>query len=161
MKPAIIYTSYTGTTHNVAEQVHKACGGDLIEVKSWDLMSRVFMYMARYSPDMHVRNDGIPPGTIDVSGYDLVVIGTPVWMGKPTPAILKTIAGLTGCSGKPVVIFATCGEDPGTTLAVLSHDLAAKGMIIAGQFSLSQNEIGDGTVMEALIGKIREPGSKA
>lgn len=159
MKPAIIFTSYTGTTHNIAEQVHDACGGDLIEVKSWDLMSRVFMYMARFSPDMQVRNDGVQPTAIDVSDYDLVVIGTPVWMGKPTPAIRKTIAALTGCSGKPAVIFATCGEDPGTTLSVLFADVEAKGMTVAGQLSLNTAEIADGTVQKDLIKRVRELGS--
>lgn len=159
MKPLIVYTSYTGTTHRVAEQVREACGGDLIEVKSWDLMSRLFMFFARHSPDMQVRDDGIAPGAIDVSGYCPVVIGTPVWMGKPTPAIRKTIAGLTGCSGKPAVIFATCGEDPGTTLSVLSGDVTAKGMTVAGQFSLSQKEIADGAGIQALIAKVQENGS--
>ncbi|MCK9579503.1 MAG: ArsR family transcriptional regulator [Methanoregula sp.] len=159
MKPAIIFTSYTGTTHNVAEQVRKACGGNLIEVKSWDLVARLLMYMARHSPDIQVRDDGAPPGTIDVSNYDFVVIGTPVWMGKPPSGIRKTIAALTGCSGKPAVIFATCGEDPGTTLSVLSADIEAKGMTVAGQLSLSQKEIEDGTGVNALVGKIREQGS--
>jgi len=159
MKPLIIYSSYTGTTHQIAVQVHEACGGEIIEVKSWDLMSRFFMFFSRYSPEMQVRNDGIPPGTIDLSGYDPIVIGTSVWMGKPTSAIRKTIAALTGCSGKRVIIFATCGEDPGTTLATLSQEIAAKGMTVAGQFSLDAAGIADGTVQKDLIGRIRELGS--
>ncbi len=159
MKPAIIYTSYTGTTHKVAEQIHEACGGDLIEVKSWDIMSRVFMYMARHSPEIQVRDDGVPPSAIDLSGYDLVVIGTPVWMGKPAPCIRKTIAGLTGCNGKPVVIFATCGEKPGTTLEILAKDLAAQGMTAAGQYSMNTEEIREGTVLKTLIAKVKDSGS--
>lgn len=158
MKPAIIYTSYTGTTHAVAQKIHDACGGDLIEVKSWDLMSRLFMFFVRRSPDMQVRDDGVPPAAIDVSGYDLVVIGTPVWMGKPTPAIRKTIAGLTGCKGKPVIFFATCGEDPGTTLSVLSGEIKTKGMTVAGQFSLSQKEVADGAVIRDLIANVQANG---
>lgn len=159
MKPLIIYTSYSGTTHRIAEQVREACGGDLIEVKSWDIMSRLFMYMARRSPDIKIRDDGVPPSAIDLSGYDLVVIGTPVWMGKPTPCIRKTIAGLFGCSGKPVVIFATCGEKPGTTLEILAADLAAKGMTIAGQYSMNTEEIREGTVLKTLIAKVTNSGS--
>ena len=155
MKPAIIYTSYTGTTHAVAQKIHDACGGDLIEVKSWDLLSRLFMYFVRRSQDMQVRNDGVPPAAIDLSGYDLVVIGTPVWMGKPTMAIQKTIAALTGCNGKPVILFATCGEDPGTTLPVLSGEVKTKGMTVAGRFSLSQKEIADGAVIRDLIANVQ------
>ena len=82
MKTSIIYASYTGTTHVIAEQIQTACGGDLIEVKTRDLLSRVVSFMARHSPGMKVRESGTLPESIDVSGSDLVVIGTPVWGGK-------------------------------------------------------------------------------
>lgn len=160
MKTLIIYASYTGTTHGVAEQVRSACNGDLIEIKSWDLMSRLFMYMARHSPDLQIRDNGIPPQTVDVSGYDLVVIGTPVWMGKPTSAIKKTIAALTGCTGKPAIIFATCGEDPGTTLDTLAKNLVTKGMRVTGHFSLNAEEIRDGTAIKTLIATVHDSRSE-
>ena len=159
MKPLIIYSSYTGTTHKIATQVHESCGGDLIEIKSWDIRSRFLMFFARYSPEMEVRNDGIPPQTIDVSGHDLVVIGTPVWMGKPTPAIKKTIDGLTGCAGKPAIVFTTCEEDPGTTLETMTKNLVTKGMRVTGQFSLTAEEIRDGTVIKTLIATVQDSGS--
>jgi hypothetical protein len=44
--------------------------------------------------------DPIEPETIDVSVSDLVVIGTPVWAFKATPAINAAIAALKGCDGK-------------------------------------------------------------
>lgn len=156
MKTSIIYVSYTGTTHGIAEQIRQQCGGDLIEVKSRDLLSRAVAFMGRHSPGMKVRESGTAPDSIDVSGSDLLVIGTPVWGGKPVPAIRKAIAGFRGCEGKPVVIFATCGEKPGTTLSDLARDLTARGMTVAGQFSLNKNEIREGTVVSSLIANIQE-----
>ncbi len=159
MKTSIICSSYTGTTQGIAEQIRDACSGDLIEITSRDFLSRIVMFMARHSPGMKVRDSGTMPGSIDLSRSDLVVIGTPVWGGKPVPAIRKAITRFRGCEGKPVVIFATCGEKPGKTLDVLAKDLGAKGMIVAGQFSLNKKEVADGTLVKALIAKVREAGN--
>ncbi|MDD1685891.1 ArsR family transcriptional regulator [Methanoregula sp.] len=159
MKTSIVVASYSGTTRGIAEQIQKTCGGEIIDVKSRDLLSRFVTFMARHSPGMNVTDGGTVPERIDVTGSSLVVIGTPVWGGKPVPAIRKAIAGLHGCEGKPVVIFATCGEKPGSTLEVLVKDLAAKGMTVAGQFSLNKKAIDDGTQVTALIAKIQETGN--
>jgi flavodoxin len=155
MKTSIIYASYTGTTHGVAEQVQKETGAELIEVKSRDLLSRFVALMGRHSPGMIVRESGAVPEQIDLAGSDVVVIGTPVWAGKPVPAIKKAVAGFSGCAGKPVVIFATCGDKPGATLADLTKDVTAKGMVVAGQFSFNKKEIAEGTGVTALIEKIK------
>lgn len=155
MKTTIIYASYTGTTHGVAEQVQKETGAELIEVKSRDLLSRFVALMGRHSPGMNVRESGAVPEQIDLSGSDVIVIGTPVWAGKPVPAVKKAVAGFSGCAGKPVVIFATCGDKPGATLADLAKDVTAKGMVAAGQFSFNKKEIAEGTGVTALIEKIK------
>ena len=158
MKTSIIYVSFTGTTHGIAEEISRQCGGDLIEVTSRDLLSRFFTFMARHSPGMKVRDSGIAPEKIDLSGSDLLVIGTPVWGGKPVPAIRNAVAGLCGCEGKTVIIFATCGEKPGETLPVLAQALSAKGMKVAGQFSFNKNDIRDRHAVNALIAKVQEIG---
>ena len=63
------------------------------------------------------------------------------------------------CQGKPVIIFATCGEKSGSTLEVLVKDLAAKGMVVTGQFSLNKKEIGEnGTAVNALLAKVCDTG---
>jgi len=161
MKLTIICASYTGTTFGIADGIRKSCGGEIVEVGSSDLLSRFFAFMARHSPGMNVRESGKMPDSINLSGSDLVVIGTPVWGGKPVPAIREAITRFRECKGKPVVIFATCGEKPGRTLEVLVKDLSARGMTVAGQFSLNKKEIDDGTLVAALIAKIREIGSLA
>ena len=159
MKTRIIYASHTGTTYSIAEKIQQQCGGELIEVNSQDMLSRIVSFMARHSPGMQVRQGGTMPATIDVSGSDLIVIGTPVWGGKPVPSIRKAVERLQGCRGKTVIIFATCGEKPGKTLPVLAASLEAKGMTIAGQFSLNKKEIEEGTAVSALIAKVCAAGS--
>ena len=160
MKITIIYASYTGTTHRVAEQVKKNAGGELVEVKSHDLLSRFVALMGRHSPGMNVRESGVVPEQIDLSSSDLVVIGTPVWGGRPVPAIKNAVAGLTGCEKKPVVLFATCGDKPGATLADLATAVTAKGMTVTGQFAFNKKEIAEGTGVTALIEKVKNTGER-
>ena len=85
---------------------------------------------------------------------DLVVIGTPVWAFKATPAINAAIAALKGCDGKKAVIFATCGSSAKDTLPILKKALEAKGVTVVGQFVLTRKEIGDEQKVKALIDSV-------
>ena len=100
--------------------------------------------------------DPIEPETIDVSASDLVVIGTPVWAFKATPAINAAIAVLKGCDGKKAVIFATCGSSAKDTLSILKKALEAKGVTVVGQFVLTRKEIGEEQKVNALIDSVNE-----
>ena len=76
MKTSIIYNSYSGNTRSVAEKVHAACGGNLIEVKSNEYSSRLTAYTIGCYRAMKGICDPIEPATIDVAADDLIVIGT-------------------------------------------------------------------------------------
>jgi hypothetical protein len=99
--------------------------------------------------------DLIEPAVIDVSRSDLVVIGTPVWAFKATPAVNAAIAALKGCDGKKAVIFATCGSSAKETIPILKKSLESKGMTVVGQFVLTRKEIGDGLKVNALIDSVK------
>ena len=122
------------------------------------LLSRMISFVGRHTPGTKPEDPGSTREITDISGSDLVVIGTPVWGGKPVPAIRNAIAGLGGCAGKPVVIVATCGENPGNTLAILAADLAAKGMTVAGQFTFSRTDAGDTAKVDALVAAVQDTG---
>jgi multimeric flavodoxin WrbA len=126
MKTSIIYHSYSGVTRGVAEQIQKACGGELVEVKSKEYSSRLSAYTIGCYRAMKGMGDPIEPAIIDVSSADLIVIGTPVWAGRATPAINAAVAALVGCKGKSAVIFATCGGKERETLPILKRPLRQK-----------------------------------
>jgi flavodoxin len=156
MKTSIVYASYTGTTRGIAEQIQAALGGDLIEVRSKEYSSRLSAYTIGCFRAVQKRADRIEPAEIDVSSSDIVVIGTPVWAGKPTPAINGAVAALRGCAGKPAVIFATCGKNPGETLGILSRALIAKGMTVAGQFAFQKTDPQNPEAVGPLLSEIRK-----
>ena len=156
MKPSIIYHSYSGITRGIAEKIQKACGGDLIEVKLKQNYSSITAYTLGCYRAMKEECDPIEPETIDVSSSDLIVIGTPVWAFKATPAVNAAIAALRGCDGKKAVIFATCGSSAKNTLAILKKALGAKGIAVVGEFVLTRKEIGDGQKVNILIDSIQK-----
>jgi flavodoxin len=160
MKTSIIYYSYSGITRMIAEKIQKACGGDLVEVKLKQDYSALTAYTIGCYRAMKEECDPIEPAAIDVSGSDLVVIGTPVWAFKATPAINGAVAALKGCDGKKGVIFATCGSSAKQTLPILKKSLEAKGMTIVGQFVLTKREIGEGSKVNALIDSVKKEQSR-
>jgi flavodoxin len=155
MKNCIIYNSYSGNTRSVAEHVHAACGGRLVEVTSKEYSSRLTAYTIGCYRAMKGICDPIDPAAIDVSSDDLIVIGTPVWAGRATPAINAAVAALEGCWGKPAVIFATCGGKEGDTLTFLKKALEAKGMIAAGEFVFDKEGLKDPARLNAIISSIK------
>jgi flavorubredoxin len=98
--------------------------------------------------------DPIEPETIDVSASDLIVIGTPVWAFKATPAINAAIAALKGCDGKKAVIFATCGGTAKDTLPIMKKALESKGVTVLGEYLFTQKEIGDPQKVNAMMDTI-------
>lgn len=155
MKTSIIYHSFSGITRGVAEKIQKACGGDLIEVTLKKNYSSITAYSLGCYRAIREESDPIEPESIDVSASDLVVIGTPVWAFKATPAVNAAIAALKGCDGKKAVIFATCGSSAKDTLPILEKALEAKGVSVVGQFVITRKEIGEGQKVKVLIDSIK------
>lgn len=158
MKTSIIYNSYSGNTRGVAEAVHAACGGKLIEVISKEYSSRITAYTIGCYRAMKGMCDPIEPETIDVSADDLIVIGTPVWAGRATPAVNAAVAALEGCQGKKAVIFATCGGKERETLPILKKALEAKGMTVSGEFVFDKTGLKDPAKINAMVSAIKTAG---
>ncbi len=139
----------------IAEKIQKACGGDLVEVRLKQDYSALTAYTLGCYRARKEECDPIDPAVIDVSGSDLVVIGTPVWAFKATPAVNAAVAALKGGAGKKAIIFATCGSSAKDTLPILKKSLESKGITVVGEFVLNRREIGEGSKVNALIDSIK------
>ncbi|MGB7787612.1 flavodoxin family protein [Methanoregula sp.] len=160
MKICTIYHSHSGTTRGVAEKVKAACGGELVEVTLKERHSLPVAYFLGWVRSMKHGRDPIEPEHIDISGFDCVVIGTPVWGRRPTPAITAAVEGLEGCMGKKAVLFATCRNAAGDTIPVLARALEEKGMVVRGQFVFTTHDLEDNEPANVLISKVKETGSE-
>ncbi|MCL2090352.1 MAG: flavodoxin domain-containing protein [Micrococcales bacterium] len=79
MATAVVFASRYGTTGDIAHHIAQQLGPD---AEAFDLAD----------------------GTPDLSGYDLVVLGTPVYLGQPLEP-MKQLAGSAALDGKPVALF--------------------------------------------------------
>ena len=123
-KVLVLYYSQTATTANVAKQICESLGADIEEialVKPYD-----GTYQETITRSNQERSEGklpeLRPLTHDVSSYDVIFLGYPIWFGTyalPIGSLLETV----DFSGKTVVPFCTFGSGG---LDVSSRDIKAK-----------------------------------
>lgn len=110
MKTLILYYSYGGNTRRIAEQIQREIGGELEEIQT------VKPYTGSYNS---VVNQGqrevergympeIKPVKADISSYDRIILGSPVWWYTFAPA-MKSFLHKNQLAGKAVYPFVTNG----------------------------------------------------
>jgi flavodoxin len=143
MKISIIYHSYSGITRGIAERIQTACGGDLIEIKPRKEYNKISAYTIGCLRARSEEAEPVDPAIIDVTASDLIVIGTPVWAWKTTPATNGGIDALKNCEGKKAIVFATCGSQAGETIPIMKRALQQKGVTVIGEYVLTRNDINE------------------
>lgn len=156
MAVCIIYHSETGNTRTVAERLSAEVGGDLVAVRDLAGYSKVGMYLRGAPRALRGELARIEPAVIDVSGYDIVALGTPVWAGNPTPAVNAAIGALVGIEGKAAVVFCTSGGMPGKTLEAVTAMLLNRGADVRGAVSFTVQDLRQGAPIDALADLVRQ-----
>lgn len=114
MKKLIAYFSVSGVTKRAAEQLACLTGADLYEIRPEKPYSREDLdwknKQSRSSLEMMDPSSrpALAQSVPDVSSYDIVYIGFPVWWGV-APRPVNTFIESAHLEGKPVYIFATSG----------------------------------------------------
>ena len=114
MKTLVAYFSASGITASVAKEVASAANADLYEIKpgvrytsadlNWmDKKSRSSVEMSNPASRTEIVKD-LP----DLSQYDTVIIGFPIWW-YVAPTIINTFLESGDFSGKKIALFATSG----------------------------------------------------
>jgi flavodoxin len=143
MKPCIIYHSETGNTRHIAQHLASVCDGHLVEVYDRASYSALTRFLLRCKKARSEEQTMVEPASVDVSAYDVLVFGSPVWAFKPTPVIHAAIAALSGCEGRQAVVFFTHGGRPGESEEVAKKWIEARGMHFSGALAIHQKDIKD------------------
>lgn len=111
---AVVYFSATGSTRAVAEYIKNEIDGDIFEIiPSQKYTAEDLNYgddSTRATAEQHDKD--IRPGIaneIDLSAYDVVFLGYPIWWGD-TPRIIQTFIETGSLNGKTVIPFCTSGS---------------------------------------------------
>lgn len=113
MKQLVCYFSASGTTKLVAERLSNIISADLFEIKpvniytmadlNWnDKNSRSSLEMEDSASRPAILNK------IDISEYDTIYLGYPIWWGL-APRIINTFIENENLEDKKVYLFATSG----------------------------------------------------
>lgn len=111
----VAYFSATGTTARAAQKMADATGGELYAVTPAQLYTDADLdwndKQSRSSVEMNDAKDRPALGgkRLDVSDYDVVFIGYPIWWNL-APRIINTFIESHDLKGKTVIPFATSGS---------------------------------------------------
>lgn len=134
----VAYFSVTGTTKNVAENLAKATGGDLYEIKPVKAYTSADLNWhdenSRTSVEMNDQKSRpeIVTGDLSIENYDTIYLGFPIWWGT-APKVVHTFLEQYDLSGKKIIIFATSGSSGlGNTANTLKQSVSKTATIIEG-----------------------------
>ena len=113
-KKLVAYFSASGTTARVADNLAKAAGADLYEIKpavSYTKEDLNWMNkQSRSSVEMRDKSSrpALADTDADIAAYDTIFVGFPIWW-YIAPTIINTFLEAYDFSGKKIVLFATSG----------------------------------------------------
>lgn len=110
MKALVVYYSYGGNTKSVAERIASALNAETARIET--VTPYTGSYDSVVNQGQQEVNSGftpkIKPLSVNLSDYDTIVLGTPVWWYTFAPAV-HTFLKSNSLSGKNVYPFATNG----------------------------------------------------
>ena len=121
----ITYFSASGVTKSEAERISKIVNGDLFEIEPKEKYTKEDLdwrnKQSRSSVEMQNRSSRpeIKEDNLDISNYDTILIGFPIWWGV-APTIVNTFIESKNFTGKNLIPFCTSG---GSGMLYCENDL--------------------------------------
>lgn len=112
MKILVVFYTRTNHTRTVAESIVKECGADVLQIKDAHSRQGVFGYLLSGADALFKRLGRIQPVNIDAGDYDLIVLGTPVWLFSLSSPV-RTYIAEHASSFNQVAFFCTEGGSGG------------------------------------------------
>ena len=109
----VLYFSATGTTKKIAKRIASVANIDIIEIipkeeyKNEDLNYNSDCRANREQNDIEARPD--IKNKIDISKYDTIYLGYPIWWGT-NPKIILTLLDTYDFTNKTIIPFCTSGS---------------------------------------------------
>jgi len=134
MKALVLYYSLEGNVNFAAETLAGELGADLFRVRT------VKEYPAKgFAKFFHGGKDAVFSATPelkealpDFSPYDTIVLGAPVWAGKPA-APMNTILANADFTGKKIAVFvSSAGGNGDSSIKIISEKAKNASKVIAG-----------------------------
>lgn len=153
---AVVYFSATGNTEQVAQTLADKIGADLYEITPEEPYTEADLdyntddcraNMEQNDPD---ARPAIAGDALDLSGYDTIYLGFPIWWGD-LPKIIYTFCESQDLSGKTIAPFCTSGGSGISQAVGTMESLAPNATITEGLRTAPESADGD---LDAWLGSI-------
>ncbi|MFW5952812.1 MAG: flavodoxin family protein [Candidatus Natronoplasma sp.] len=143
MKAIIVYYSQTGNTEKVAKEIGKILDSEEIDVRTLSIeRSRTRTYDQNVEDAKKEEKAKIEEAQTDLSDFDMLFIGTPVWCGKPATPVNAYVNQCERLDGIDIIPFLTHGGGgPSMTFDKIKNELEPKGGNVVEELSLSSKEV--------------------
>lgn len=157
-KTLILYFSVYDSTRRLAEEIARQTGGDLLEIEPvipYDKNRDHYDALAAYAKKEHDEDQRTAiKNAIDLSDYDTVFIGYPMWW-YTFPMIIYTLFDTVDFSGKTVVPFNThMGSRDGGTYKTVREKARGATVLEGLPVYMKEAEGGAGKSVEKWLTKL-------
>lgn len=111
MKTIVVYFTHFGKTRICAEAIAKELGADIREIKLKHERRGFLLYFLGGFEAMYGKKVELLEPNYDLAGYDTIILASPTWAGRQTPAIF-TFAANANFSAKNVALFTVSYDKP-------------------------------------------------
>ena len=132
-KILVAYYSKTGNTERVAKDIASGLGADLEKIIDQKDRSGIFGFILGGRDAMKKRGTKIGILNYDPAGYDLIVVGTPVWGSNIAPAV-RTYLDANRGKIKSLACFETSGGTPIEKIGAFVEEAAGKKIVAKAGF---------------------------
>ncbi len=105
-KVLVVVYSFSGTTRAAAETLIEHYDADSLEIQASQYEGKSGVWIAGMQAMRKIRTTPITPETTDMSQYELIFLGSPIWWFSPAVP-LWTFAAKNDFTNKSVVLFNT------------------------------------------------------
>lgn len=138
MKTLLVVYSRTGTARAVGRQIARACGIRMHEIKDVRSRKGPLGFLRSIFEAVKARTPAIKPMATDLSAYDLVILGAPVWAGHMATPMRAFIAQNQGHLRRIALFCTMAGSRSERALREMAE---AAGQIPLATLALRQDEV--------------------
>ena len=110
MKKLVLFYSYTGNTKALADELAKAEGADIAEIRDTKRPGIPAAYVKGGYAAIKGRGWPIQPLGVDLSAYEHIFLLSPVWGGNPPPAVNAALTDLPTGKTMSVKMVSSSGK---------------------------------------------------
>ncbi len=153
MKSLVLFYSRTGTTRKLAEKIAQELNSDIEEIIDLKDRKGAMGWLTSGRDAMKKKETHVKDISKDISKYDLIIIGSPVWAGSVTPAV-RTFLNKNKDKMKKVAFFCTMGGENPSKIFIQMQELI--NIEPLGLLALTTKEVNNENYVSNLINKLND-----